>query len=234
MFYGFGWFYMDWTMVLLIPGLILGLIAQSMVNSRFRRYSKVQTRGGLTGAQVAAGILTEAGLPDVEIEVVGGKLSDHYDPRTRKLYLSADVAHASSVAALGVAAHEVGHAIQHGSGYFPLHLRNAVVPATRIGSWLYLPLFIAGLIFAVEPLVWVGIGCFTLLLLFQLITLPVEFNASSRALVILRDGGYLEPEEQAGARKILSAAALTYVAALVSSILILLRLLLIAGAFSRR
>jgi len=234
MFYGFGLFYMDWTIVLLIPGLILGLIAQSLVSSRFRRYSKVRTRGGRTGAQVAAGILAEAGLPDVEIEVVGGRLSDHYDPRTRRLRLSADVAHSASVAAVGVAAHEVGHAVQHGSGYFPLHLRNAVVPATRIGSWLYLPLFIAGLIFAVEPLVWVGIGCFTLLLLFQLITLPVEFNASARALVILRDGNYLEPEEQRGARKVLSAAALTYVAALVSSLLILLRLLLIAGAFNRR
>ena len=195
MFYGFGWVYNDWTILLLLPGLILGLIAQSLVSSRFRRYSKVRTRGGLTGAQVAAGILAEAGLPDVEIEVVGGRLSDHYDPRTRKLYLSADVAHSPSVAALGVAAHEVGHAIQHSSGYFPLHLRNAAVPATRIGSWLYLPLFIAGLIFAWEPLVWVGIGCFTLLLLFQLITLPVEFNASSRALAILSDGNYLEPEE---------------------------------------
>jgi Zn-dependent membrane protease YugP len=234
MYYGFGWFYMDWTMVLLIPGLVLGLIAQSLVNSRFRRYSQVRSYRGLTGAQVAAGILAEAGLPDVEIEVVGGRLSDHYDPRTRKLRLSADVAHSDSVAALGVAAHEVGHAVQHSRGYFPLHLRNAVVPATKIGSWLYLPLFIAGLIFALEPLVWVGIGCFTLILLFQLVTLPVEFNASSRALVVLREGGYLEAEELTGARKVLSAAALTYVAGLVSSILILLRLLLIAGAFSRR
>ncbi|HDR06031.1 MAG TPA: zinc metallopeptidase, partial [Candidatus Coatesbacteria bacterium] len=170
MFYGFGFFLYDWTILLLLPGLILGLIAQSLVNSRFRRYSQVRTRGGLTGAHVAASLLAEAGIPDVEIEVVGGRLSDHYDPRKRKLRLSADVAHSTSVAALGVAAHEVGHAVQHASGYFPLHFRNAAVPATRIGSWLYLPLFVAGLIFSIQPLVWVGIGCFTLLLLFQLIT----------------------------------------------------------------
>lgn len=234
MFYGFGFFYYDWTLLLLLPGLILGLVAQSLVRSRFRRYSRVRTQRGCTGAQVAAGILADAGLPDVEIEVVARRLSDHYDPRTGKLRLSSDVAYSDSVAALGVAAHEVGHAIQHSRGYFPLHLRNAAVPATRIGSWLYLPLFIAGLIFALEPLVWIGIGSFTLILLFQLITLPVEFNASSRALAVLRDHGYLEPGELAGARKVLSAAALTYVAALVSSLLILLRLLLIAGKFNRR
>ena len=234
MFYGFGFFYYDWTLLLLLPGLILGLVAQSLVRSRFRRYSRLRTQRGLTGAQVAAGILADAGLPDVEIEVVGRRLSDHYDPRTGKLRLSSDVAYSDSVAALGVAAHEVGHAIQHSRGYFPLHLRNAAVPATRIGSWLYLPPFIAGLIFALEPLVWVGIGCFTLILLFQLITLPVEFNASSLALTVLRDHGYLEPGELAVARKVLSAAALTYVAALVSSLLILLRLLLIAGKFNRR
>ncbi len=234
MFYGFGLFYYDWTLLLLIPGLLLGLVAQSLVRSRFRRYSKIRSYRGLTGAQVAAGILADAGLPDVEIEVVGGRLSDHYDPRSGKLRLSNDTAHSDSVAALGVAAHEVGHAIQHSRGYFPLHLRNAVVPATKIGSWLYLPIFIAGLIFTIEPLVWIGIGCFTLILLFQLITLPVEFNASSRALAILRDHGYLEPGELIGARKVLSAAALTYVAALISSLLILLRLLLLAGTFGRR
>ncbi|MCK4594190.1 zinc metallopeptidase, partial [bacterium] len=189
MYYGFGFFYYDWTLLLLIPGLLLGLVAQSLVRSRFRRYSKIRSYRGLTGAQVAAGILADAGLPEVEIEVVGGRLSDHYDPRTGKLRLSSEVAHSDSVAALGVAAHEVGHAIQHSRGYFPLHLRNAVVPATKIGSWLYLPIFIAGLIFAIEPLVWVGIGCFTLILLFQLVTLPVEFNASSRALAVLKDHG---------------------------------------------
>jgi hypothetical protein len=132
-----------------------------------------------------------------------------------------------------VAAHEVGHAVQHARGYFPLHLRNAAVPATRIGSWLFLPLFIAGLIFSLEPLIWIGIGLFAFTVVFQLVTLPVEFNASRRALAMLDDGGYLDPEELGGARKVLGAAALTYVAGLVTSLLMLLRLLLIAG-FGRR
>jgi hypothetical protein len=229
----FGLFYLDWTLVLLVPGLLLGLWAQYLIKSRFKRYSRIRSRRGLTGAQTAAYLLADAGLADVEIEVAGGRLSDHYDPRKRKLRLSPDTAHSGSVAALGVAAHEVGHAVQHARGYFPLHLRNAAVPATRIGSWLFLPLFIAGLIFSLEPLIWIGIGLFAFTVVFQLVTLPVEFNASRRALAMLDDGGYLDPEELGGARKVLGAAALTYVAGLVTSLLMLLRLLLIAG-FGRR
>ncbi|MCD4733651.1 zinc metallopeptidase [bacterium] len=231
--YGLGWFYYDWTILLMLPGLLLGLWAQWAVRSRFKRYSKMRTRSGLTGAQAAAGILAEAGLSNVEIEVIGGRLSDHYDPRKQVLRLSADVAHSDSVAALGIAAHEAGHAVQHALGYFPLHLRNAAVPVTKLGSWLYIPLFIAGLIFSFQPLIWIGIGCFSFVILFQLITLPVEFNASRRAMVSLRDGGYLEYDELPGARKVLSAAALTYVAALVTSILLLIRLLVISGVLRR-
>lgn len=229
-----GWFYYDWTILLLLPGLLLGLWAQWLVKSRFKRYSRVRASRGVTGAQVAAALLADAGLSDIEIVVIGGRLSDHYDPRRQRLCLSADVAHSSSVAALGIAAHEAGHALQHAGGYYPLYLRNAAVPATKVGSWLYIPLFIAGLIFASEPLVWLGLGLFSLVILFQLITLPVEFNASRRAVALLREGGYLEGDEMVGARKVLGAAALTYVAALVSSLLILLRLLLIAGVGGRR
>lgn len=229
----FGWFYMDWTLVFMVPGLLLGLWAQWLVNSRFKRYSKVRARSGLSGAQLAAALLADAGLGDVEIRVVGGRLSDHYDPRRRRLSLSAEVAHSASVAALGVAAHETGHAVQHARGYFPLHLRNAVVPATRLGSWLFIPLFIAGLIFASEPLVWIGIGLFAIVIFFQLITLPVEFNASRRALTLLREGAYLDGGELEGASKVLGAAAMTYVASLVTSLLVLLRLLFISGALRR-
>ncbi|MBD3399032.1 MAG: peptidase [Candidatus Coatesbacteria bacterium] len=229
----FGLFYLDWTLLLLVPGLLLGLWAQYLIKSRFKHYSQIRSRRGLSGAQTAAHLLADAGLADVEIEVAGGRLSDHYDPRKRKLRLSPDTAHSCSVAALGVAAHEVGHAVQHARDYFPLHLRNAAVPATRIGSWLFLPLFIAGLIFSLEPLIWIGVGLFAFTVVFQLVTLPVEFNASRRALAMLGDGGYLDPDEIGGARKVLGAAALTYVAGLVTSLLMLLRLLLLAG-FGRR
>ncbi len=229
----FGLFYLDWTLLLLVPGLLLGLWAQYLIKSRFKHYSQIRSRRGLSGAQTAAHLLADAGLADVEIEVAGGRLSDHYDPRKRKLRLSPDTAHSCSVAALGVAAHEVGHAVQHARDYFPLHLRNAAVPATRIGSWLFLPLFIAGLIFSLEPLIWIGVGLFAFTVVFQLVTLPVEFNASRRALAMLGDGGYLDPDELGGARKVLGAAALTYVAGLVTSLLMLLRLLLLAG-FGRR
>lgn len=229
----FGLFYLDWTLLLLVPGLLLGLWAQYLIKSRFKRYSQIRSRRGLSGAQTAAHLLADAGLADVEIEVAGGRLSDHYDPRKRKLRLSPDTAHSCSVAALGVAAHEVGHAVQHARDYFPLHLRNAAVPATRIGSWLFLPLFIAGVIFSLEPLIWIGVGLFAFTVVFQLVTLPVEFNASRRALAMLGDGGYLDPDELGGARKVLGAAALTYVAGLVTSLLMLLRLLLLAG-FGRR
>ncbi|MBR2924455.1 MAG: zinc metallopeptidase [Clostridia bacterium] len=221
-------FYFDWTMLLALPGLILGLWAQMRVKSSFAQYSRVYSRRGVRAEDVSADLLHRSGNQNVTITGVSGSLTDHYDPSTNTLRLSQDVLGNTSIAAIGVAAHECGHAMQQHDGYAPLKLRTAIVPVVNIGSSLYFPIFMAGLLFSWEPLVNVGILCFALSLVFSLVTLPVEFDASKRAIAMLRNGGYLAEDELDGARKVLNAAAMTYVAAVVSSLLQLLRLILIA------
>ena len=231
--------YSDWTIVLIIPGVILSLWAQWKVKSAYAKYSKIGTRSGLNGAQVAARVLQDANIglagnaktargQVVGLEAIGGHLTDHYDPRDRTLRLSDEVYHGQSIASLGIAAHEVGHAIQHANAYSMLLWRNAIYPVTNIASSLSWPLLLGGLIFGIGPLLKIGIGLFAFAVLFTLITLPVEFDASRRALRALADGGYLTDEEMYGARKVLGAAAMTYVAAAAMALLQLLRLILIA------
>jgi len=226
--------YFDSSLVIIIPGLLIALLAQAAVNSAYNKYSKVPSSRGCTGAQAARSILDENGLYDVRVEMVGGALSDHYDPRTRVLSLSQGVYGSTSLAALGIAAHEVGHAIQHYEGYAPLKLRGTLVPVANLGSTLAWPVFFMGLLFSFEPLLWAGILFFFGAVLFQLVTLPVEFNASSRALDKLEAGGYLQREEVPGARSVLRSAAMTYVAAALMSLLQLLRLLMLSSGRRRR
>lgn len=225
------YFYYDWTMILVIPGLLLGLYAQFKVKSTFDRYSRIRTKSGLTAEQAARALLSRGGSANVTISRVNGSLTDHYDPRSNTLRLSDTVYGSDSVAAVGVAAHECGHALQEHEGYGLLKLRTALVPVVNIGSSLYLPIFMAGLLFSWEPLQMVGILCFGLTLLFSLVTLPVEINASKRALGMLE--GVLDAEELRGARAVLSAAALTYLASVISSALQLLRLILISRSRNR-
>ena len=205
--------------------------AQFRVSSTFSRFSKVRASSGMTATQMAEQLLHAEGVYDVSVERTRGNLTDHYDPKNMVLRLSDSTANSTSVAALGVAAHEAGHVLQHRDGYAPLMLRTAAVPVVNIGSNLSWPLFLVGLIFSWEPLLYAGIALFALAVLFALITLPVEFNASKRALAALEANGYLQPgEEMRGAKKVLSAAAMTYVASAFMAIMQLLRLLAIAGA----
>lgn len=224
-FYYYDYYYL----ILVVPALLISLWAQFKVSSTFNRYNNVFSRRGYTAAQIARTILDANGLQNVRIEHVTGKLTDHYDPRANVIRLSDSVYDSTSVAAIGVAAHESGHAVQYAVGYSPIKLRNAVIPLTNIGSTLSMPLLLLGLIFSFRPLVIGGILLFSLVALFQLITLPVEFNASNRALQILQTGNYLSDEELVSARKTLSAAAMTYVAALLVSLMQLLRLILLYG-----
>ena len=223
-YYYFDYYYF----ILIIPALLLGLYAQIRVKSAFSRYNRIYARSGLTGMQVARRILDENGLYDIPVQFVSGSLTDHYDPRSRVLRLSESVYHSNSIAAAGIAAHEVGHAIQHATGYGPLKIRSAIVPVTQIGSTLAIPLILVGLLFF-EPFIMVGIILYATVAVFQLITLPVEFNASSRAMATLQRDGMLVGDELTGAKRVLSAAALTYVAALVASLAQLLRLFLLYG-----
>lgn len=219
----------DWTLILLLPAFALSLYAQIKVKSTFARYSKVPSGRGLTGAVGARRLLDAGGLPHVPIELAPGNLSDHYDPRGKVLRLSADVANRDSLAALGVAAHEVGHALQDAQGYAPMRLRSTLVPAASLGSNLGIILFIAGLVIGRNPLLMnLGILLFSAAVLFTLVTLPVEFNASRRALALLNSQGILVSGEVDGARKVLSAAGLTYVAAALMAIAQLARLVLIS------
>jgi len=227
MFYPF----FDSSIIILLPGIILALYAQNKVQSTYHKYSKIYSERGLTGGQAARMILDKYGLNDVRIETVGGRLSDHYDPRSRIVRLSNDVYQGTSIAAIGVAAHEVGHAIQHGTGYFPLFLRNTIIPVTQIGSNLSFPLLLIGILFSSPGLVNAGIILFSTVVLFQLITLPVEFNASSRVLGILDNLEILDNQEIKDTKKVLSAAALTYVAAALMAFLNLLRLLVLSRNF---
>lgn len=227
-------FYWDWTYFLIIPGLVLGLWAQSQVNGAYQKYSGVQTRLGQPASLMVQDLLRRNGNTVVSVGRVSGNLTDHYDPSKEVLNLSDGVYGSSSVAALGIAAHEAGHAMQKMEGYAPLALRSAAVPVVNYGSMLSTPLFILGIILSWQPLVYVGIVLFSLSTLFALITLPVEFDASRRAVRMLTEGGYVTGEEERGVRKVLNAAALTYVAAAVTSLLTLLRLVLIANRGRRR
>jgi Zn-dependent membrane protease YugP len=215
----------DWTLVLLIPALVLSIYAQIRVKSTFARYSQVRSGRGITGAAGARMLLDGGGLMNVPIELAEGRLSDHYDPRSKTLRLSADVANKDSLASLGVAAHEVGHALQDAEGYTPLRLRSTLVPVASIGSNLGIILFFVGLVFGgSQTLMTLGIVFFSAAVLFTLVTLPVEFNASRRALALLQSRGILLSSEIAGARKVLSAAGLTYLAAALMAILQLVRM----------
>lgn len=221
------------TGYIMIPVFIFALFCQFKVKNAFSKYSKVSNRRGLTGAEAAYKLLMLNGVTDVKIRQIGGSLTDYYDPKNKEICLSQDVFNSRSVAAIGVACHEAGHACQHAQGYAALKIRNAVIPATRIGSWLGVPLALLGMFLYSEPLIYAGIILYGAVALFQLITLPVEFNASKRALQTIESNGFLEGEEYNGAKKVLTAAALTYVAALASALATLLRLFLIAGRNNR-
>ena len=226
--YGYYWRF-DPTYLLIIIGMLLSLAASAKLKSTFAVYRGRRSASGLTGAEAARRILNAAGITDVQVVPIRGSLTDHYDPRSKTVRLSEDIYGQTSLAAVGVAAHECGHAIQHHINYAPLSIRSALVPVANFGSTLSWPLFFAGLIFSIQPLLTLGIVLFSFAVLFQLVTLPVEFNASSRALHMLESTGILSRDENSGARKVLRAAALTYVAALASSILQLLRLIILAG-----
>ena len=238
-------FWIDQYYILLVlPTVLLALYAQSKVNSTFNRYRQERSYRGMTGQEVAVQMLRNAGILDVPVEMVAGHLTDHYDPKNRVLRLSESVFNSSSIAAIGVAAHEAGHAIQHQEGYGPLHLRNAIIPLTRIGSNLSMPLIFIGIAMgglssaaSATNMGWyiivAGIALFGVAVLFQVITLPVEFNASRRALQTLGNMQILLEDEVKKARKVLSAAALTYVAAMAQAVANLLRLLLIVGGRRR-
>ena len=230
----FGLFYFDWTILLVIPAFIFSLWAQYSVRSTYEQYSKFPTRGGMTGADAARKILDDNGLRNIRIEHIRGELTDHYDPKSGVIRLSDAVHDSRSAAAIGVAAHEAGHAVQYAEHYGPIKLRAAIVPLTQYSSWLAIPLFLLGLWMASDYLMLFGIVLYAVIALFQLVTLPVEFNASSRALRILDGHGILSGEELKGAKRVLSAAAMTYVAALLTSVLTLLRLLILAGGNRRR
>ena len=219
----------DPTMILLIPAIILAIWAQTRVSSTYKKYSRVQSAQGITGEKAAEYLLQRNGITDVSVEAVEGNLSDHYDPRSKTVRLSVDNYRGRSLSALAVAAHEVGHAIQDKSGYGPLKIRHAILPATNLGSWAAFPLFFIGLIFSTPMLMDIGIVLFAGVVIFHFVTLPVEYNASNRALAQLGDNGMLMQEEVRGAKKVLNAAALTYVAATAVALLHLIRMLILRG-----
>ena len=234
-YYGFDMTYV----VLVLPCLILSLWASSNVNSTFKRYSRQFSARRITGAEAAQRVLSANGVRGVRIDRVSGNLTDHFDPKTNVIRLSDDVFGSTSTAAIGVACHEAGHAVQYAEGYAPIKLRAAIIPVTNFGSRLAMPLILLGLLFSFAgsfsyTLVYLGIACFGLSLVFQMVTLPVEFNASRRALAAIEQGGILTAEEQQGARKTLRAAALTYVAATATALAQLLRLLVLFGGRNRR
>ena len=229
--YGYG-FYFDPTYILVVIGALICLAASAKVKSTFNRYDRVRSMSGMTGAQAAERILNSAGIYDVTVQHISGNLTDHYDPRNKVLSLSDSTYSSTSVAAVGVAAHECGHAIQHQTNYAPLNIRSAIVPVANFGSSIAWPLILIGLFFTNKTgtfLIDLGIICFSMAVLFQLVTLPVEFNASSRAVKILENTGILGHEELQGTKKVLGAAALTYVAGAASAILQLLRLIILFG-----
>ncbi len=229
-----GFFYLDpYYMLLVIPAMIIALIAQGMVSSTFNKYSRVHSVRGITGEQAARQILETNGVYNVRVERVSGRLNDHYDPRSNVIRLSDSVYSSTSVASIGVAAHEAGHALQYDKGYVPIKIRAAIVPVTQFGSQLSFPLILIGAFMQSDFLINLGLILFSLMALFQLITLPVEFNASARALRSLGETEILYQDEIKSSRKVLTAAAMTYVAALIVSIAQLLRLLLLFGGRRR-
>jgi len=222
-------FYFDWTYLLVIPGLIIALWAQASVKRAYGKYSQVSTKGGITGADVARRILAQNNIDIAVTRSEGGQLSDHYDPKAKVIRLSQGVYDNSSIAALGIAAHETGHAIQYHKSYMPIFVRNGLLPVANIGSFLAFPMVFLGIIFGhFSFLINIGILLFTAVVIFQIVTLPIEFNASKRAMETLADGGYLDEYEIVGARRVLTAAAMTYVAALIATLLQLLRLILLS------
>lgn len=220
-------YFSDSTMlyfILVIPAFILSLVAQAKVKSTYKKMAKIRNTSGYTGAQAAAAVLRHYGIMDVRIEETSGKLSDHFDPRSKVIRLSREVFYGNSIAAVGIACHEAGHAAQHAQSYTPIKIRNSIIPVCNIGSYLGLPLAFAGYFFGFEPLILAGLGLYSLIAVFQLVTLPVEFNASRRAIRVIDETGLLREESEInGAKKVLSAAAMTYVAALAVTLANLLR-----------
>lgn len=232
---GYGYYGFDWTYILVLIGAAITFIASSNVKSTFKKYSKYRASTGYTGKDIAEKMLYNAGIYDVSVEHIKGELTDHYDPKAKVLRLSDPVYASTSVAAISVAAHECGHAIQHSEGYEPLKIRSAFVPIANFGSKFGMYIIIAGVLLSYfQPLITLGIVLFSCGMIFQLITLPVEFDASARALVILKDSGWLVGEENDAAAKVLKAAALTYVAGAAASLLTVLRLILRYNSKSRR
>ena len=234
-YYGFDWTYL----VIILPCMILSLWASSNVNNTFKRYSNQFSRRGITGAEAAQRVLRNHGVHNVRVEHISGNLTDHFDPKSNVIRLSDQVYNNTSTAAIGVACHEAGHAVQYAQNYGPIKLRAAIVPVTNLGSKLAMPLILVGILLSFlgnfsYTLVYVGIACFSLSVVFQLITLPVEFNASRRALTAIAEGGILAEDELKGAKKTLTAAALTYVAATAVAMAQLLRLLILFGGRGRR
>ena len=228
----YGFYYFDYSYFLfMLPALILSLYAQIKVNSTFAKYSKIKNSNGLTGSEAAYKVLTQNGVTNVAVEHISGNLSDHFDPQTNIIRLSDSVYPSNSVAAVGVAAHEAGHAVQYANNYAPMKFRRVLVPITNIGSTLSIPLIFIGLLLPIQYdfIVNIGIALFSFAVLFQLVTLPVEFDASRRAIATLEQSGTLYDEELIGAKKVLSAAAMTYLAATFSAVMSLFRLILIAG-----
>lgn len=227
-FYGIDIYYI----ILVVPALILSVITQINVKTVYKKMSSKMNTSGLTGAAAAQAVLKHYGIFDVAVTSVAGNMTDHYDPKRKVIRLSNDVYSSCSVAAVGIAAHEAGHAAQHAMGYIPIKIRNAIVPVCNIASWVGIPLAFIGYYLSVEPLIFIGLGLYSLIMIFQLITLPVELNASSRALAVIDEEGLLRtPQENKNAEQMLRAAAMTYVAALATSLASLLRLILI---FTRR
>ena len=234
-YYGFDWTYL----VIILPCMILSLWASSNVNNTFKRYSNQYSRRGITGAEAAQRVLRNHGVHNVRVEHISGNLTDHFDPKTNVIRLSDQVYNNTSTAAIGVACHEAGHAVQYAQNYGPIKLRAAIVPVTNLGSKLAMPLILVGILLSFlgnfsYTLVYVGIACFSLSVVFQLVTLPVEFNASRRAIRAIEDAQLLTPEEQKGAQKTLKAAAMTYVAAMAVALAQLIRLIVIFGNRRRR
>lgn len=238
--YNYGYYGFDWTyIVLVLPCIILSLIASSSVKNTFRRFSTQYSARGITGADAAARVLRSNGISNVRIEQIDGNLTDHYDPKSNVIRLSDSVYNSTSTAAIGVACHEAGHALQYATHYAPIKLRTAIIPITNFGSKLAMPLILLGILFSSlgflsYSLVYLGIACFGFSLIFQLITLPVEFNASRRAIRAIESTGILTSQELVGAKKTLTAAAMTYVAATAVSLAQLLRLILLFGGRRRR
>ena len=225
---------LDYFYLIILPAFLFGLYAQMKVSSTFSKYQSVQSSRGVTGAQAARRILDDNGLYDVAVVKISGNLTDNFNPKTRTVSLSDSVYGSTSVAAIGVAAHECGHAVQHATGYTPIKIRSALVPVTNFGSSAGFVILLVGMLFGSYPIAMLGVLLYSLMAVFQAVTLPVEFNASKRALATLEASGMLVGEELKMSRSVLSAAAMTYVAALVSSLATILRLLLIVGSSRRR